>query len=242
MLVDFCLPVKDEEKILKRSLDKLLAYLSGQDFNFSWRIVGLINGSSDNSLDIFKDFQQHYPSQILYLAVVESGRGGALKEYWRQSSADLLVYMDADLAVSLANVPALLRPLLDNSGDLVIGSRLLSAARIKRSWSREIISQSYNIISRYLLQHQISDLQCGFKAIRRAVFNELAPYLQDNSWFFDTELVILALRLGYRVREIPVDWQENRYGRRHSTVKIMRDSWRFLKNSWLFRQRLQKIK
>jgi len=150
--------------------------------------------------------------------------------------------MDADLAVSLNDIPALIFPLFNNGSDLVIGSRLMSGSAVKRSWYRDITSYTYNYLSRCLLKHCYVDLQCGFKAIRREAFEKILPFLRDNYWFFDTELIILAQRLGYRVKEVPVDWQENRYLKRATTVKIFRDSLIFLKNLWQFRTYLRTLK
>ena len=242
MLVDFCLPIKNEALILENSLNKLLAYCEKANFNFSWRVIGVVNGSNDSSVEILKAFKNRYPGQLDFVEVLESGRGRALKKYWLSSSADILSYMDADLAVSLDNLLALIRPLVNNEADLSIGSRLSVGSEIKRSVFREFVSQSYNLLSRLLLNHKIADLQCGFKAIRQEAFRKVEPYLQDDYWFFDTELIILTMRLGLRVKEVPVDWQENRFGSRKSTVKVFHDSYKFLKDLFFFRKRLKKIK
>jgi glycosyltransferase involved in cell wall biosynthesis len=242
MLVDFCLPIKNEEKILVQNLERLLSYCRQAGFSFSWRIVGVINGSTDASVKILADFKNKYPTEIDYFEVPEPGRGGALKKYWSLSSADVFSYMDADLAVNLDNLIHLVSPIVNRECEVVIGSRLLIDSRIKRSWGREIVSQSYNFISRRLLNYQVADLQCGFKAINAKTFRALQPWLQDDYWFFDTELVVLAQCLGYRVKEVPVDWQENRFDKRSSTVKVFRDSLIFLKNLWNFRKRLAKLK
>jgi len=242
MLVDFCLPVKNEEKILRSSLDRLLAYCRQSNFSFSWRIVGVANGSDDTTVDILKEYAGNYPEEISWFEVGPAGRGGALKKYWSDSAADIFSYMDADLAVSLDNIPALINPLLEDKGDLSIGSRLMAGAKLRRSWGREIISQGYIFISHLLLHDSTSDYQCGFKALRRDTFYKIKPFLRDDYWFFDTELIVLAKRFDCRVAEIPIDWQEERYGRRSSTVKVFRDSLIFIKNLVFFRYRLKKIK
>lgn len=242
MLVDFCLPVKNEELILKGSLEKLLAYCRQAEFSFSWRIIGVINGSTDSSRLIFEDFKTRFPREVDFSEINNPGRGGALKNYWFSSAADVLVYMDTDLAVSLDNIPNLVYPLINNQQDLAVGSRLVAGAKIKRSLGREIVSRGYIFLAQIILQQKIADLQCGFKAIRRAALWQIKPFLKDNYWFFDTELVTLASYFGLRVLEVPVDWQENRLGRRPSTVKLFRDSLVFFRNLLSFRQRLKKIK
>lgn len=242
MLVDFCLPTKNEALILENSLIKLISYCDQAGFDFSWRVIVIINGSNDSSVGIVQKFKRRFPGKVDFIEVAESGRGRALKRYWSSSSADVLSYMDCDLAVSLDNLSALIRPLVNNEADLAIGSRLSAGAATKRSLFREIVSQSYNLLSRLMLEHSLTDLQCGFKAVRREAFLALKPYLADDYWFFDTELVILALRSDLRLREVPVDWRENRYQLRPSTVKVFSDSLTFLKNLASFRRRLKKIR
>ena len=242
MLVNFCLPIKNEALILENSLNTLLAYCEKSNFNFSWRIIGVINGSHDRSVDILKNFKNRYPEKIDFIEVVEPGRGRAIKQYWSSSKADVLCYMDCDLAVSLDNLSSLILPLVNNEADLTIGSRLMAEAETKRSLFREFVSQSYNLLSRLLLTHKISDLQCGFKAIRKEVYEKIKPYLFDDYWFFDTELIILSLRFGFRVIQVPVDWKENRFQRRPSTVKVFHDSLDFIKNLLAFRKRLSNLK
>lgn len=241
MQVDFCLPIKNEALILENSLNKLLDFCVQAQFPFSWRIIGVINGSNDNSAVILQNFKRRFPEKIDFMEVPEPGRGRALKKYWLMSPADIISYMDCDLAVALENLPTLIFPLINKEADLTIGSRLVAEAKIERSLFREFISQSYNLLSQILLSHKIADLQCGFKAVTREAFRKIYPQLIDDYWFFDTELVILALRSGFRVKQIPVDWRENRYQRRPSTVKVFKDSLIFIKNLLTFKRRLRKL-
>jgi glycosyltransferase involved in cell wall biosynthesis len=227
MSVEFCLPVYNEEKILEKNILTLLNYCLTQPFSFDWKIVIVINGSSDNSLAISQKLKTEHIDRIDFINIPEPGRGQALKKYWLQSQADVLVYMDIDLAVSLDSVMPLVQPIINNQADLVIGSRLMPDSKISRSFIRELSSQSYNFLSRVILGHNFSDMQCGFKAIRADVFKKIAPHINDAKWFFDTELIIFTKKLGFRVKEVPVDWSENRYDMRKSKVHMFRDSFKF---------------
>ena len=241
MLVDFCLPIKNEEKILEENIKRLVSYLTAQPWLFDWQIVILLNNCSDGSEKIAERLIAGN-KQIKKSVIVEAGKGRALKSYFRESRADILVFMDIDLAVSLDNLPDLLNPLIKQERELVIGSRLLKKSRTSRSWWREISSRFYNYLSRLILNHNFRDLQCGFKAFKRELFVKVEPYLHDNAWFFDTELIALANYFNYNILEIPVDWQENRYDSRQSKVKVFKDAWGFLKNLLSFRKRINKIK
>lgn len=241
MLVDFCLPVKNEEKILEENIKRLNGYLTAQSWPFTWQIVILLNNCSDDSEKIAERLITN-SKQIKKSIIVGAGKGRALKGYFRESRADILVFMDIDLAVSLENLPALLDPLVKEERELVVGSRLLKNSRTSRSWWREISSRFYNYLSRLILNHNFRDLQCGFKAFRRELFTKIEPYLYDDAWFFDTELIVLAHYFHYRILEIPVDWQENRYDLRQSKVKVFKDAWGFFKNLLAFKKRINKIK
>jgi hypothetical protein len=89
------------------------------------------------------------------------------------------------------------------------GSRLLPGANVVRGPKREIISRAYNVLLRMFLAARFSDAQCGFKAGRSEVIRALLPDVQDDAWFFDTELLLLAQRRGLRICEIPVTWVED---------------------------------
>jgi len=238
MLVEICLPLKNEAETLKLNFQKLYSFCEETGFSFDWKIIGIINGSSDETVDIFLDFKKRYPQYIDFVEIIADGRGHALNKYWQLSRADILCYLDIDLAVKPDQLPALIQPLLDNAADLVIGSRLLSTSRIERSFIRETTSRCFNIFARYLLPNKASDLQCGFKAIKADVFRKIAPYLKNNYWFFDSELVIMVQYFSYRLQEIPVDWVENRYKKRKSKVKIISDIYKSIGDLIIFRIRL----
>ncbi len=236
-MIDICLPVKDEEQILASNLARLLDYLGSVRLADDWRVVVLVNGSQDASGQIAGGLA----AENFRVKVVETaagGKGRALKSYFISSQAETLVFMDIDLAVSLTGLPALLEPIYFESADLVIGSRLLERSTTDRSFWRSLTSRAYNALSRFVLRHRYSDLQCGFKAVRRSAFNQVVPYLKDDAWFFDTELVVASSYAGFKVREIPVDWRENRYDQRRSKVRVWRDAWSFAVNLLRLHKRL----
>ncbi len=239
--IHFVVPVHNEEKILTKSIEKLLQYGERQNYPFDWQIHIVVNGSSDLTLDRARVLQARFPHRILLTDFPEPGRGLALKRAWLASSADIVMYMDVDLAVSLEHLAELLQPIFADESDVVIGSRNLSTSIIRRSLLREVVSQTYNHLSRLVLNHKFSDLQCGFKAISLGAFKEISPHLNGMHWFFDTELVLWATKRGLRVREIPVDWSENRYEKRKSKVRLVRDSCGFLLNLIRLRSRLGRL-
>ena len=117
--------------------------------------------------------------------------------------------MDVDLSTDLSALAPLVGALMSGHSDVAIGSRLARGANVVRGPKREFISRSYNLILRATLHARFSDAQCGFKAIRADVARELLPMVSDTSWFFDTELLVLAERAGLRIHEVPVDWYDD---------------------------------
>jgi glycosyltransferase involved in cell wall biosynthesis len=242
MRVEICLPVKDEEKILADNLQRILDFCLKANLNFEWKIIGLVNGSSDKTAQIFSEFKQKNPSYVDYVELSQPGKGRAIREYWLNSTADILAYLDIDLAVLPNQLPELLLPIINEEADLVIGSRLMPESKTNRSLFREATSRSFNSLVSILLPNKVSDLQCGFKAVKREVFNRIVKEAKDNYWLFDTELIVLSYYYGFRVKEIPVSWDENRYQKRVSKVKIIRDMGKFLKGLFLLRIRLYFIR
>jgi glycosyltransferase involved in cell wall biosynthesis len=239
MKIDFCLPIYNEEKIIADSLRQLYAYLSAKNFPLDWKIIVINNGSSDQSEKIVRSLEN---DKIRLVNISQKGKGRALKTYWMDSAADIVAFMDSDLAVTLEDIDQLVFGILDPDTDVIIGSRHLPDSRIDRSILREIVSRSCNIFFRIIVGYHISDTQCGFKAIKKEKFMLIAPFIKDDRWFFDTEIIAFAKFFGLRLNEIPVVWKEERYDQRHSKIKIFRDSWLHFKNLIHLRKRLKELR
>jgi hypothetical protein len=136
--------------------------------------------------------------------------------------------MDVDLSTGLEAVLPLVAPLLSGHSDLAIGSRLAPSARVTRGPKRELISRSYNHLLHVVLGARFSDAQCGFKALRADRVPLLLPLVSDEGWFFDSELLVLAQRLGLRIHEVPVDWVDDA----DSRVDILATATDDLKGIW----------
>lgn len=247
MLIDICLPVKNEAKILERNLAQIFLFLQTKSFlnqqnKITWQVSVIINDSNDNSWQICNQQTLKYNSLLNCQLLKKPGKGRAIKAIWRKNVADVLVFMDADLAVSLESLDNLIMPILEKKADLVIGSRFLKTSTVKRSWQRNLISVSYLQLSRIFLQHKQSDMQCGFKAISKKFFNKIEDFLLDDYWFFDTELIMLADKFKGRIVEIPVNWQEPRKDKQKSKIKVFKDSYKFFIKLIKFKKYLRKLK
>ncbi|MCA1738362.1 MAG: glycosyltransferase family 2 protein, partial [Actinobacteria bacterium] len=205
--VEVVVPVYNEQDALPKSIPALCAYLETY-FPYRWSVVIADNASTDATLAVAEGLAAGDP-HVSVLPLDEKGRGRALKAAWSASEADVVAYMDVDLSTNLWSFLPLVAPLATGHSDLAIGSRLLRGAMVTRQWKRELISRCYNLLIKAMFRNRFSDAQCGFKAIKRGVAQELLPQVEDGQWFFDTELLLLAEEQGYRVSEVPVDWIED---------------------------------
>ena len=206
-LVEIVVPVYNEQVVLESSIRRLHRYLT-ESFPFTWRVVIADNASTDDTLPIARRLA-HELSGVDVLHLPAKGRGRALRAAWSMSDAEVVSYMDVDLSTDLRALLPLVAPLLSGHSDLAIGTRLARGARVSRGPKREFISRSYNHLLHAALRAHFSDAQCGFKAVRADVVRDLLPDVRDDSWFFDTELLVLAERRGLRTHEVPVDWVDD---------------------------------
>src|SRR6516162_7856167 len=204
-LVEIVVPVRNEVRDLAPSVRRLVGYLR-DGFPCMARVTIADNGSTDGTWSVAQSLAASFPGVVRAVCLDLPGRGRALHAIWSASDADVLAYLDVDLSTDLNALLPLVAPLLSGHSDVAIGTRLAPGSRVVRGAKREVISRGYNLLLRATLGVGFSDAQCGFKAIRADAARALLPLVSDTSWFFDTELLVLAERAGLRIHEVPVDW------------------------------------
>lgn len=222
------LPVYNEEKALRKSVNNLTAFLQNYG-DYSWKIVIADNNSRDRTGEIGRKLESENPL-VNYLYIPRKGRGIALRTAWEQTGCDFVSYMDIDLSTGL---DALIRAvdLLKGGADIVVGNRLAASSNTTRSLKREFISRSYNVVIKMALGTHFHDAHCGFKTGRREVVQKLLPHIEDNEWFFDTEFLFYGERLGHKIVEIPVSWIEDP----DTKAKIFKDAYDDLRGLYRLR-------
>ena len=234
--VDLIIPVLNEAHVLEDSVARLRRHLAS-DIPYRWGIVIVDNGSVDGTGEVAKTLAARH-ADVRYLFLEERGRGRALRRAWETSGAEVCCYTDVDLSTDIGYLRPLIDAILVEGYDVATGSRLLPGSRTKRSLRRGLISRLYNLFVRAALGTKFSDAQCGFKAVNRRVVEKLLPRIQDQGWFFDTELLALAEKSGYRVKEFPVKWDEDD----DSRVKIIPTAWQNIKGVLRLRGSLNALK
>ena len=227
--VDVALPVYNEEHVLERSVRALHLFLS-EELLHDWRIIIADNGSTDRCFEVAQSLAADL-NDVVALHIPEAGRGRALARTWLSGEADVYAYMDIDLSTDLEAFPRLVNAVANQGYDVAAGSRLGPGAETTRSLKREVLSRGFVFLTNLIFRTRLRDTQCGFKAISGACAARLVPLVRDTGWFWDTELLLLAARGGWRVAFVPVRWVEDT----DSRVKLASTAWRDLRG--LFRMR-----
>lgn len=205
------IPVLNEEASLEPCLMKLLAFMRMEFQDGPQYLVTIAdNGSTDQTPDIAKRLMQNC-QELRFLRVREIGVGKALKKAWGQSRMPIFGYMDLDLATDLKHLPHAISLLSDDAADIAVGSRLIPGSVVEnRTLKREISSRAFNVILQHYLQVRFSDGMCGFKFLKKSIYDQLQPAMLNDGWFFATELLVRAEWAGFKIHEIPVQWTDGR--------------------------------
>ncbi len=216
--ISVVLPAHNEVDRLEAAVEKVIEALT--EYAGHYEIIIAEDGSTDGtdkkaaSLSITFPFVRHIHEEK------RLGRGKALKNAFKTSSSEILVYMDVDLATDVRCLNALIKSVGEEGFDIAVGSRMLPESKVERSGTRHIASKAYNFMVRALLGSKVKDHQCGFKAFRRESIMHLLDEVGASHWFWDTELLVRASRKGLKIKEIPVEWKSGR----ETKVKLLKDS------------------
>ncbi len=233
---DVTIPVLNEQATLERQINTLYDFLK-QHFPKAgqWRIVIADNGSTDQTPQIAQHLH-HQLDGVQFLRVPRKGVGLALKHSWSQSQADIVGYMDLDLATDLVHFLEAYEAIAYKGYDLVYATRLHPRAQvINRPLKREISSRAFNLLLKWYLGVGFSDGMCGFKWLRRNWYPRLYEAgAQNDGWFFSTELLTVAEWLDARIYELPVKWTDDVSS---SRVKIVPLAIKYIKGMHALKKR-----
>jgi glycosyltransferase involved in cell wall biosynthesis len=219
--LDLVIPVLNEAHVLEGSVERLRSYARGA-VAAGWRVIIVDNGSTDGTDRVARRLAERH-ADVGYRRLEMAGRGRALRTIWSDTDADFSIYMDVDLSTELEAIPRVIEA-LESGADLVTGSRLHPESRIVRSLKREVLSRGYNLLIRAILgTRRFEDAQCGFKGVRLATIRPLLPLIENQNWFFDTELLVLAEYAGLHVESLPVRWIEDPDSRVNIVRTVLED-------------------
>ncbi|MFA6132053.1 MAG: glycosyltransferase [Patescibacteria group bacterium] len=239
MRFSLVIPAHNEEIDIKQSIETTILFLQNKFSDGDWEIVIAENGSTDETRGIVQDLEKKY-TNLRLLIIPTAGKGWAVRQAWDTATAELLIFMDADLATDLKHLPDLIEALKDN--DLVIGTRRYPSSQVSRSWQRSLTSFLYNRLARIILSLPFSDLQCGFKGIKKTAWQKISPYFTSTGFFFDTELLALANKFKLKTAEQPITWKEHRNKKNKSKVRLVKTGKELIKNLLSLKKRLTRLR
>ncbi len=217
--VSVVLPAYNEEETLEATVRTTVETLEGFLPSDAFEVIVAEDGCDDRTPEI-ADRLAREDGRVRHLHSDERlGRGGALEFAFARAAGDTLVYFDTDLATDMRHLEELVGRIECEGYDVATGSRWIPGDEADRPAKRGVPSRGFNLLVRTVLRSGLRDHQCGFKALSREAFEELHHAVEDEHWFWDTELLVRAQRRGLRVAEFPVDWEP----KGDSKVDLVRD-------------------
>lgn len=215
------LPVYKDTSFLESAVDTIQLHTSKLTNSFG--IIIAEDGS--NSSSVVNRLMEKFKNITYFQHDERLGRGRALREAWSKVNADNYAYLDVDMAGDLEQLSAYSNLIqLQPEYDLITGSRYLPESITNRPYIRRLASVSYNWLVRLMFRTGVHDHQCGFKSFSRDLTQTLSREAKSDSWFWDTEVIVVAKRLGYRIKEIPIYWTEKK-GKKTPLRRLARDMW-----------------
>ena len=209
------IPTFNEEKRIEASLHKIKDFLEKQGYSFE--IIISDDGSTDSTCAIVKEYEKKW-NELKLLQNRHKGKAPALISGINESTGKYILFTDIDLSVSIQELPKFLVWLTENGYDLAISTREgTGAKRVDEPYVRHLMGRIFNLLVRIVVLPGINDTQCGFKAFRsssiKKIFEHTLVYKSDNPEIdggmvgaFDVEILFVAKRLNFKIKEVPVTW------------------------------------
>jgi dolichyl-phosphate beta-glucosyltransferase len=227
------IPALNEEIRIKPTLDSILSYLKTRSLHFE--IIVVDDGSHDHTLKVCAEKLKSYRHQLVSNGT-NYGKGYSVKKGVAAAEGQTILFTDADLSTPIEELDKML-DMIDRGCDVVIGSRAvpMSNVLVRQNPLRELMGKTFNKIAHALAFRDIQDSQCGFKLFKAKPAKDLFKRQKLRGFCFDAEILFLAQKRGYRVKEVGVRWLNSP----ESKVRIVSDSlqmlWDLARIRWLHR-------
>ncbi len=212
------IPAYNEEAVIRQTTEEVARYLTESAITYELLIVD--DGSTDHTVALVRELMQRHPSLRLLQANHE-GKGAAVKAGVLAAAGSRILFMDADHSTHIQEWKKCI-PWLHDGYDVVIGSRKMPGADVKvhQPLLRELMGKVFTRLTNTLLTTQVTDITCGFKCFQADVAVRIFRLQRIAGWGFDAELLFLARRMGYRIKEVPVVWMDDA----STKVRLMSDA------------------
>jgi dolichyl-phosphate beta-glucosyltransferase len=199
------IPAYNESSRLRPTLDELLRYVEQRKWDTEILVVD--DGSRDATREIVREYGKAHSQILLVENPGNRGKGYSVRNGMLHARGDICLFTDADLSSPISEAQKLFDAIAAGA-DIAIGSRWLRSdlQTERQPLYRQLFGRIYNLVLRIFLNLSFVDTQCGFKAFRREAAQRIFPLQRIERWGFDPEILFLARRLGFRVKEVPVIW------------------------------------
>jgi glycosyltransferase involved in cell wall biosynthesis len=217
VFLSIIIPAHNEEERLPPSLALVDEFVRQQPY--STEVIVVENGSHDRTLAVAQAFQANMPS-LSVIPETQKGKGLAVRSGMLAAQGEYRIFCDADFSMPVSEISKFI-PKDGQVYDIAIASRELpDSKRVDEPEFRHLIGRVFNSLVRYALLPGLQDTQCGFKAFRGEVAEHLFKMQTLTGWSFDAELLFIAQRLGYDIKEVPIIW----YYKPGTRLNILKDS------------------
>ncbi len=205
MTYSIIIPAYNESTRIRPTLHEILRHV--REMNWDAEILVVNDGSSDDTVEVVREFGRLHPQVLLVENPGNRGKGYSVRNGMLHARGDLCLFTDADLSSPITEARKLFDA-IENGADVAIGSRWLRAElqTERQPLYRQAFGRIFNLALRMILGLSFADTQCGFKAFRRDAAQRIFPLQKIERWGFDPEILFLARRAGLRVEEVPVLW------------------------------------
>ncbi len=227
MHLSVIIPVYNEERRISKTLLDIDKYLSKQ--KYSYEIVVVDDGSKDRTKFVVEKFQGAIKNLGLIQNPENHGKGYVVRQGMLAAKGDFRIFTDADNSTSIDQVERMW-PHFERGYDLVIGSRDIKGAviAVKQPWYRRVLlGNTFNLLVQMICGlWGIWDTQCGFKALTKKATEDIFPKCKIDRWAFDPEILVIAKKFDYKIKEVPVTWLNDPESKvkLKSTIKMFLDT------------------
>ena len=202
------IPVFNEAQRLMKTFDELTRFLTQPIFK-KVSVIFVDDGSRDKTAAILKNAQLNCPVEIISYSQ-NQGKGFAVRQGMLKAEGDYALLADADMSTSLLEIKKFI-PLIEQGQSVIIGTRKSAGANLIRPqpWQRRFLGGVYTWLANIATGASISDFTCGFKCFSKEARAQIFPVAKINRWSYDAELLFLAKKFGFAIREIPIDWEND---------------------------------
>jgi glycosyltransferase involved in cell wall biosynthesis len=204
--ISIVLPAHNEAGKIEEAVERTKSALA--EFTSSYEIIIAEDGSTDGTAEIASRLEAENAFVTHVHSEKRLGRGKALHHAFKRAKGEIVAYLDVDLSTDMRHLKPLIEAIKEENYEFATGSRMLKESEVTRSFKRAAMSTVFNFLVRAILKSAIRDHQCGFKSFRRDALMRILNEIKDEHWFWDTEMLVRAQRESYKIKEIPVHWED----------------------------------